>query len=201
MDNGILVAAQLSSLFPLSQVKTFIVQTSNRNAPLPSLPPETDVLIEHASLSCSLHTPITGTIVLRVLHGGLLLELISLSTPLSPIRFAFPAVIVSSPAIFLWSSHEIHILVVTDAGSLFRLVLPFGKDRQPWHEQIGGNWCREYIIKNITGHVNGVVQVQGTHCVAVGLPNGSLLRIETEVLGNDNKPGTPSTMAILSLWD
>jgi len=190
MDNGILVAAQLSSLFPASQATTFIVHTLRRDAPLPPAPSETDIISDHASFSSSFYSPTTGTIILRVLHGGLVLEVILLSTELSPIRFVFPAVILSSPAIFLWGSHELHILAVTDTGSLYRLVLPFGRGHQPWRDQVTGNWCREYIIKNTTGALNGLVQVQGTHCVVIGFPNGSILRLETELLGDDDNCGT-----------
>jgi nuclear pore complex protein Nup160 len=89
--------------------------------------------------------------------------LISLFTELSLIRFVFPAAILSYPALFSWGSHELHILAVMDTGSLYGLVLPFGRAHEPWLDQVQGNWCREYVIKNTTGIANGLDQVQGTH--------------------------------------
>lgn len=189
MESSILVSSQLSSLFPASQAASFFVHTARQNAPLPPAPTETDVLAEHASFASSLYSPITGTIILRVLHGGLILELIFLSSDLSPIRFVFPAVILPSPAIFLWGSNELHVLAVTDIGSLYRLVIPLGHGHQPWQDQIKGNWCREHIIRTVNGSVNGIVQTQGIHCVAIAMSHGSLLRLENEQLGDDNNNG------------
>lgn len=188
MNGGLLVATQLSTLFPSAQVTSVPLQTSRRNTPLPLGPTESDPPAEHALFSTVLHTPTTGTILLRVIHAGLILELISLSTDVPPIRFVFPAPILTSPAIFLWESYEIHVLAVTSLGSLYRLVLP-GSTGKLWHDQVIKNWCREHLIQNIRDAVEGVVHVQGTHTVAIGLNNGSLLRLETEYLGDDNNDG------------
>lgn len=194
MDGKLLIATQLSSLFPSSQITSIPLQTSRQNTPLPPSPKESDPPSEHAAYSSLLNTVVTGTILLRVLHGGLILELISLSTEVSPIRFVFPAVILPSPAIFLWESHELHILAVTATGSLYRLVLPIGRGHQLWRDQVSSNWCREYLIKNTAGVVDGLVQVQGIHCVAIGMHNGSLLRIETEYLGDESSDGTATAL-------
>lgn len=188
MSGGLLVATQLSSLFPSTQVTSVPLQTSRRNTPLPPHPTESDPPAEHALFSTILHTATTGTILMRVIHGGLILELISLSTDVPPIRFVFPAAVLSSPAIFLWESYEIHILAVTSVGSLYRLVLP-GSAGKLWHDQVTKNWCREHLIQHIQGDVQGVVHVQGTHTVAIGLTNGSILRLETEYLADENGDG------------
>lgn len=189
MEGGLLVAAQLSSLFPASQATCITIQTERQNTPLPPIGKDTDPPPEHASYSSLLHTPVTGTILLRLLHGGLILELISLSTEVSPIRFIFPAVILSSPAIFLWESDELHVLAVTTTGSLYRLVVPIGGGLELWRDQVNNIWSREYLIKDCSGTIDGLVHVQGTHCVAIGLTNGALLRLETEYLGSEGSDG------------
>jgi nuclear pore complex protein Nup160 len=190
MDRGLLVSAHLSSLFPSSQATSIPLHTLRQNTPLPPSAKDSDPPAEHASYASVLHTTTTGTIVLRVLHAGLILELVSLSTDVPPIRFVFPAAVLPSPALFLWESHELHVLAVTTTGSLYRLVLPVGSGQQLWQDQLAGHWCREYLITNMVGSMQGLVQVQGTHCVAIGLSNGSLLRLETEVLGENDVHGT-----------
>ncbi|KAF7980886.1 hypothetical protein HWV62_36059 [Athelia sp. TMB] len=185
MSAGLLVATQLSSLFPSGQVTSVPLQTSRRDTPLPFDPAESDPPTEHAIFSTVLHTPTTGTVLLRVIHAGLIIELISLSTDVPPIRFVFPAPILSCPAIFLWESYEIHVLAVTSLGSLYRLALP-GSTGKLWHDPVSKNWCREHLIQNVRGTVEGVVHVQGTHTVAIGLKNGGILRLETEQLGDDH---------------
>jgi nuclear pore complex protein Nup160 len=193
MIGGLLVAAQLSSLYPVAQVTSVPLQTLRRNTPLPPRRTESDPPAEHALFSTVLHTPTTGTILMRVIHGGLIVELISLSSDVPPVRFVFPATILSSPAIFLWESHEIHIIAVTSVGSLYRLVLP-GSAGKLWHDQVTKNWCREYLIQHTRGDVEGVVHVQGTHTVAIGMINGAILRLETEYLGDENNNGAQARM-------
>ena len=179
-----LVATQISSLFP-SQATSISLQTTRQGVPLPPAPQESDPPTEHATFSSLLHTPVTGTILLRLLHGGLIIELISLSTEVSPIRFIFPAVIIPSPAMFLWNSTELHVLAVTQTGSLYRLVIPVDNSHELWRNHGDNIWPREYLIKNISDTINGVVHAQGTDCVAIGLPDGSLLRLETEYIGQE----------------
>ena len=185
MDVGFLVATHLSSLFPSNSI-SIPLQTTRQRVPLPSIPKESDPPAEHATHSSVLHTPITGTILLRVLHGGLIIELISLSTEVPPIRFIFPAVILPFPAMFLWDSTELHVMAVTQTGSLYRLVIPVDNGHDLWLNRSDNIWPREYLIKNITDTMEGLVHVQGTDCVAIGLPNGSLLRLETEYVGKES---------------
>ncbi|KAJ7122853.1 nucleoporin Nup120/160-domain-containing protein [Mycena epipterygia] len=184
MDRGLIVAAQLSSLFPSIQAISIPIQTTRHTSSLPPVPDASDPPLEHASYSAVLHTPNTGTILLRVLHGGLILEIVSLSTSVPPVRFVFPALVLSSPAIFLWET-ELHIIAVTNTGSLYRLVLPIDGGQDLWLHQTANTWTREYHIKNFSGTIDGLVHVQGTHCVVISQPSGSLLRLETEYLGSN----------------
>ncbi|KAF8227965.1 hypothetical protein L208DRAFT_1490549 [Tricholoma matsutake] len=185
MDVGFLVATHLSSLFP-SHATSIPLQTTRQGVPLPAAPQESDPPAEHAAHSSLLHTPLTGTILLRVLHGGLIIELVSLSTEVPPIRFIFPAAILPSPAMFLWDSTELHVLAVTQRGSLYRLVIPVDNGHELWLNRGDDIWPREYLIKNISDTIDGIVHVQGTDCVAIGLPSGSLLRLETEYVGEES---------------
>jgi nuclear pore complex protein Nup160 len=190
MNSGkILVAAQLSTLYPSSNAVSHVLQTERRNLPLPPPHTDTDSSSEHASYSLTFHAPHTGTILLRVIHGGLILELISLSTDVPPIRFVFPSAVLPAPAIFPWGDKELHILAVTSSGSLFRLVLPTVNPTRLWHDPLPKQWNREYLIKNASEQFSGVVHVQGLLCVTIGLTNGSLVRIEAEHIGDDSFHG------------
>lgn len=182
MDGGFLIATQLSSLFP-TQATSIPLHTTRQGVPLPPSPHDSDPPAEHAIYSSLLHTPVTGTILLRVLHGGLIIELVSLSTEVPPIRFVFPAAVIPSPAVFLWESSELHVIAVTNIGSLYRVVIPVGMGRELWRDQADNVWPREYLINNLAGLEEALVHVQGTHCVAVALPNGLLLRLETDYFG------------------
>ncbi|KAJ7638443.1 nucleoporin Nup120/160-domain-containing protein [Roridomyces roridus] len=182
MERGLLVSAQLSTLFPSVQAVSIPIQTTRHTSSLPPLPSASDPPPEHASYSAVLHTPSTGTILLRVLCGGLILEIVSLSTTVPPVRFVFPALVLSSPAIFLWEN-ELHILAVTSIGSLYRLVLPIDDGLHLWMHQTSNSSTREYHIKNFSGVVDGLVHVQGTHCVVISQLGGAILRLETGYLG------------------
>ncbi|KAF8639895.1 hypothetical protein AX17_001147 [Amanita inopinata Kibby_2008] len=186
MDAGILVSTHLSSLYP-TQATAIPVHTARHDTPLPSTSQDADQVPEHASCSSILNSPNTGTILLRVLHGGLIIELISLSTDVSPLRFVFPATVLAAPAIFTWESTELHVLAVTNVGSLYRLVIPIGTGRSLWKDHMESIWIREYLIKIAPEQLVGPVHAQGIHCVAVGLAHGALLRIESDTLGLDEQ--------------
>ncbi|KAH7888083.1 nucleoporin Nup120/160-domain-containing protein [Phlebopus sp. FC_14] len=182
----ILVATQLSSLFSSSSAPSVVLQTSRPDVAVSAPLTDGDLHPEHASFAFISHSQHTGSILLRVIHGGLIVELISLSTQVPPIRLVFPVPILPAPAVFECGAKELHLLAVTVTGSLYRLVLPIGNLAIMWHDQVGRNWCREYTIKNATQISGAVVHVQDIQCVAIGLPNGSLLRIEAERIGDDN---------------
>ncbi|TFK87436.1 hypothetical protein K466DRAFT_663014 [Polyporus arcularius HHB13444] len=181
MEGSVLVASHLSALFPSTQP----IPVYSTQKDISQLPPrnESGHPLEHASYSTLFHTPLTGTILLRVSHGGLMLELISLSSDIPPLRFDFPAAILPSPSIMLWESEELHVLLATTSGSLWRIVIPVREGAPLWHPNANRRWYREYVIQS--GYAQGLVQVQGTHCVVISQPGGSLLRLEAEALGGD----------------
>ncbi|KAK7060140.1 hypothetical protein VNI00_000904 [Paramarasmius palmivorus] len=186
MDGSLLVAAQISSLFPASQAISVPVETKRPNGSFHNEDEPSD-LYEHASCAAVLHSPVTGTILLRVLDNGLTVELISLSTNEVPaIRFIFPSAVLPSPAMFVWEKAELHIIAVTVTGSVHRLVLPIGPGYSIWRDQVPNLWASEYFIKNCAEEFQGLVHVHGTDFIVVGMKNGSLLRLETEYIGADN---------------
>ena len=189
MDGSLLVATQLSSLFPATQAVTVPVETKRTNSPyLPD--EESSDLDEHASYSSILHEQTTGTILLRLLDKGLVLELISLSTSeVPPIRFIFPSAVLPSPSVLVWRDSEIHVIAVTVTGSVHRLVLPIGPGYTLWKDNVHSRWASEYLIKNGATELDGIVHVHGCDCVLIGLKNGALLRLETEYTGIENSEG------------
>jgi len=182
MDVGFLISTQLSSLSSLPVV-SIPLQTVRQDIPLPQAPLASDPPAEHATFSSILNTTATGTVLLRVLHSGLIIELVSLSTDVPPIRFVFPSPILSFPAVFLWEDSEIHVLAVIDTGSLYRIVLPIGHGLELWQNQISNIWPREYLINNPISFKGCLVHVHGVHCVVIALQNGSLLRLENDYVG------------------
>ncbi|KAG6866010.1 hypothetical protein C0991_009682 [Blastosporella zonata] len=188
MDTNFLVATQLSSLFP-GQATSIPLQTSRQGVPLPAPLGELDPPADHASYSTTLHTQATGTLLLRVLHGGLIIEVLSLSTEVPPLRFILPGTIISSPAIFLWEASELHVLAIANTGSLFRIVIPIGTGRELWRNQGSNIRHREHLFKDIEFVQDGLVHVHGIHSVLIGLRNGSLLRLENDY-GSEETYGT-----------
>ncbi|KAJ4472069.1 nucleoporin Nup120/160-domain-containing protein [Lentinula aciculospora] len=183
MDGSLLIGTHLSSLFPQSRALSIYVQTQRANTPLSSIQRESDPA-EHALYSSVLQTSSTGTILLRVLHGGLIVELVSLATQNQPLRFVFPSAVLLAPGIFLWENDEIHFIAVTITGSIYRAVIPTGGGLELWHNRTQNIWISEYLIKNFSGTMKGLVHIHSTHCVFIGLPNGSLMRLETEYAGS-----------------
>jgi nuclear pore complex protein Nup160 len=189
MANYFLVSSHISSLCS-TPASTVVVETAQQNAPLPSGMQDNDLPIDHATCSFVLTTPQAGTILLRVIHGGLIAELMSLSTLVPSIRLVFPAAVLPTPSLFLWEDSELHLLLVTEIGSLYRIAIPID-GLNLWQGQIKNIWPREYSIRNLPVEQvkECMVHVQGTHCVAVSLPNGVLLRLEAESLGYDGNEG------------
>jgi nuclear pore complex protein Nup160 len=201
MEGHCLVATHLSSLNS-STPSSVVLSTARQNAPLPSHL-ENDVPAEHATYSSVLTTSTTGTLLLRVIHDGAVVELSALSTPVPPLRIIFPAHILSKPALFLWQETELYLLVVTDIGSLFYLVIPIDGFKL-WQDQTGNVWHREYFIRNIPReHIQQCAfHAQGIHSVAITLPNGHLLRIEAveaELLDYDGHEGQPFSLISMKL--
>ena len=185
MDSHVLVAAQISSLFPPTSSITSVVNTRRPDAPLP---PTSDS--EHAIFAEIFHHELTGSVLLRAIHDGQVLELLSLSTDASPIRFIFPATVLPNPSV-MWGPQGLHILAVTSIGSLFRLVIPISEGMPLWQAtSLGAVRPREYNIQRLKADFNSaLVHVQGLHCVAIGLQDGSVLRLDTEDLEEDREDG------------
>ncbi|KNZ75687.1 Nuclear pore complex protein [Termitomyces sp. J132] len=193
VDSTFLVATQLSSLFPSPPI-SIPLQTSRQGVPLPPALDDSEPPAEHATYSSVMQTQVTGTILLRVLHGSLIIEVSSLSTQVPSLRFIFPGTIISSPAIFLWESSELHVLAVADTGSLFRIVIPIGTGRELWRAQTANIWHREHLFKNIEDAQEGLVHIQGIHSVLVGSRNGSLLRLENDYGNEDSSDDWSETV-------
>lgn len=191
MDEYFIVATHISPLTSTSP-SSFVVQTTRQNALSPASVHDNDLPVEHAICSSVLSTAKTGTILLRVIHGGLIVELISLSISMPPIRIVFPTAVLPTPSLFLWRDSELHLILATDAGSLYRLVIPVD-GLKLWQGQVESIWSREYSIRNlpIERVRECAVHVQGIHCVAISLPNGVLLRLEAESMGYDGHDGMP----------
>lgn len=191
MDGHILVATQLSSLSTPYQATSIVLPTRQTDAPLPSAT-SSDHLAEHASHSTFFYSSYTGTILLRLIHGGLILELVSFTHDVSPIRIVFPSVVLPFPSIVEWENKELHILAVTERGSLFRVVLPIYDGSSMWrHAPVPGNyWFREYTVSKLKPvSASTVVQVQSAHSISIGLADGSLLRLETREMGQASEDG------------
>ena len=163
-----IVSTHLSKLFPPSQIASIPLETARQPHTVPLTSDDLDTFPEHASFASITHFPRIGPILLRVLHNGLIVELISILTNVPPIRFVFPAAVVPAPAIMAWDENELHLLAVTERGSLYRLVLPINNIALLWHDQVAENWCREYLIRNSPDQIEGVVQVQGSNSFYLG---------------------------------
>jgi hypothetical protein len=100
----------------------------------------------------------------------------------------------------LWETRELHILAVTASGSLFRIVLPLQTPQQLWSSHMVNNWCREYHLKYVKEYLQALVQVQGTHSVALALTNGSLIRLDAENIGDKTSAGASVPRVSLLLF-
>ncbi|KAK0206120.1 nucleoporin Nup120/160-domain-containing protein [Desarmillaria ectypa] len=188
MDSSMLVATQLSSLYPSVHAVGVSIPSNGPVDPLFCYTPDQSNLTEHSTFSTVFHSTTTGTILLRVLEASLL-ELVSLSVDTVAARFSLPSPVLPSPGIFLWEDQELHIIAVTVSGCVYRLVLPLRNSKDLWRDEIHNVWTREYVITHRVAGINGVAHIHGTHCVAIGLGNGSLLRLDTEYVGSEGGEG------------
>lgn len=199
MEDFCLVATHLSSLTSAPSFNV-ILSTTRQNVPLPSVVTDNDVPAEHATCARLLTAGTIGTVLFRVIHGGAVVELSALSALVPPLRIVFPALVLPDPALFLWKETELHLLVLTDIGSLYRLIIPID-GLKLWQDQSENVWPREYFIRNLPRENirECVMHAQGIHCIAVSLPNGGLLRIEAELLGYDGLDGKPVFLVSIKL--
>jgi len=196
----VLVSTHLSDVYSPLQTPAISISTSKPHVPLPPQASDDEPPPEHAQHASFFYSVQTGVLLLRLIHHGLTVELVSLSTETPPIRFVFPYTVLPSPAVILWETRELHILAVTASGSLYRLVLPLQSPQQLWSTHMVNNWCREYHIKYVQEHLQALVQVQGTHTVALALTNGSLIRLDAETVGNKTTAGASVFIALHLLY-
>jgi nuclear pore complex protein Nup160 len=178
MPRSILASVHISSIYPASLAEDVPIETLRSDLPIPE--PEPDVLLEHASFSTSFCSDSTGTMLIRIIHGGLILEIIPLSTG-RPIRFSFPAPIIPSPVVLLHQLSELRIFVVTSSGSLFVLNFPVSvTQRMPEFDVSppARQWCNEYLINTSSDELEGPVHVKDIDCVLVGMKKGRFLRLD-----------------------
>jgi len=185
----VLISTHLSDVYSPSQSSAVSISTSKPHVPFPPQATDDEPPPEHAQYASFFHSVQTGVILLRLIHNGLIVELLSLSTETPPIRFVFPYTVLPNPAIVLWETRELHILAVTASGSLYRIVLPLQTPQQLWSTHMVNNWCREYHLKYAQEYLQALVQVQGTHTVALALTNGSLVRLDAEAIGDKTTAG------------
>lgn len=171
-----LAAVHISSIYPAAHAANIPIDTSRSDVPIPTA--DHDVLRDHASFASSFSSYITGTILLRVIHGGLVLELIPFATG-SSTQFSFPSPILPSPSILLHQLSELRIFVVTRSGSLFTLIFPVG-DNVPLFDTTPPMrlWCTEYLITTPADQFEGPVHVKDIDCVFIGLRPGKFLRLD-----------------------
>ncbi|PPR02464.1 hypothetical protein CVT24_002013 [Panaeolus cyanescens] len=187
MNNQIIVSTHFSSLNS-PPPSSFVVQTDSQNFYNLTNSHFHDIPPEHAIISSVLNSSTTGTIVQRLIHGGLILEILPLLSHIPPLRIVFPALVLPTPSLFLWEDIELHILAVTELGTLHRIVIPIeGVDL--WQRQTDRIWTREYLIQHSVPQTlaKSYVHAHGPYSLAVTLPNGALLRLEADTMAYDGQ--------------
>lgn len=180
-----LVAAQLSSLYLPKQ--TIAVNVPS-NGPRGTLQADPTGIPEHSSYATTLHTTRFGTLLLRALHDGLTLELISLSVDVKPVRFYLSSPVMTAPRLFRdgHSEHQkIYIVAVTTGGSLYRCVVPLSGDRALWRDNTSAIGADEYRLSDKIKETFqvGVVCPLNPDCVVLGFTNGAVLRLDAQGRG------------------
>ncbi|KAG8796796.1 hypothetical protein FRC12_000046 [Ceratobasidium sp. 428] len=137
---------------------------------------ETDGLPEHAEYATTMHAHDAGTVLLRVLDGGHMLELRALESGMRSARYVFSSRIALQPALVMLGIAELHVLVVTINGSLFRLrfTLP-----NLWTSS--QHAISEYHITSLDTPIDGPVHVPEVGVVFIGLNDGGILRLTAKV--------------------
>ena len=172
-----LVAVHTSGIVT-NDLQTFTLD-SERSEP-PSYA-DSDVLPEHAT-ETSVLLSAQAHILLRIIHGRRTIELTSLSTDMSSIRFVFPAPLIPLPAV-VYDDDEIHVVACTQLGSIFRLVFPLPN---LWNTQyMAKNWRQEYHLKHPIANVLGPMHVKEAGCLLLALKDGGILQLDaSRRLGN-----------------
>lgn len=189
--SSLLVASHVSSLNYPPPV-SIVVSTTRPSASFQNDNQVIDLPDEHALFSSVIHSDITGTILLRVIHGGLILELMSLSANISPLRFVLPSTILPTPGLFIWEHSTLHVLLVTDIGSIFRLITPIN-GLKLWQENVPGDgftFLESHLLHPSIQDIRlSNIHAQGIDSLAISMPNGGLLRLESDFSANEQQEG------------
>ncbi|KAF8760306.1 Nucleoporin [Rhizoctonia solani] len=139
---------------------------------------EPEGFVEHGEYATTIHAHDAGTVLLRVLDGGHMLELMALESGMRAARFSFASKIALQPALMMLGIAELHVLVVTLNGSIFRLrfVLP-----HLWNSTQYAP--KEYRITSISAPIDGIVHVPEVGVVFIGLNDGGVLRLTAKMNG------------------
>ncbi|QRW15990.1 nucleoporin [Rhizoctonia solani] len=134
---------------------------------------EPEGFVEHGEYATTIHA-----VLLRVLDGGHMLELMALESGMRAARFSFASKIALQPALMMLGIAELHVLVVTLNGSIFRLrfVLP-----HLWNSTQYAP--KEYRITSISAPIDGIVHVPEVGVVFIGLNDGGVLRLTAKMNG------------------
>ncbi|KAG5220016.1 nucleoporin Nup120/160-domain-containing protein [Salix suchowensis] len=180
MNGSVLVAAQLSSIFPSAQAATLAIHTVRQKTPLPAAPNDSDPPPEHASFAKRSHWNATSTRLAWLVDCRAHLAV----DRYPPNPFRVPFANSSSSGSICLGRNQLHLLAVTLSGSLYRVVIPLEDGVNLWKHQTDRFTYHEYLIKTIQEDAEGLVQIQGPHSVAIGLQTGELLRLESDSMGH-----------------
>lgn len=189
MNPNIVLSAHLSSLFASGAlVNAIVVPTARRDLPL-SQSNRHAIPDGHASHSSLFYHPLTGRILLRVVQGGLAVELVSLSASVPPIRFVFPAPVLPTPSLIVWQETHLHIVAVTTVGCVHRIILTISDESQLWHGHMRKDWCREFQLTRFSLSQISLCYIQDFHTVILGLKNGGCIRLFSDFIDDEQCDG------------
>jgi len=175
-----IVSTSLSPLY-LNEPIAIPIRTFQQ-PPLPSNSFDPDIHPQHASFSPILTTFSHGTIVLRLMCSDSVVELMSLSSQVIPIRFVFPVPLLPKVGLFPMRPNTLHVLAVTTTGSLYRLIVPLDEvdEASLRRNQGDGPHYQEYVIANFPEVQKPLVNIEGIDSVTIALPDGFLLRLQSD---------------------
>ncbi|EJD54022.1 hypothetical protein AURDEDRAFT_110670 [Auricularia subglabra TFB-10046 SS5] len=181
-----LTPSHVSAISSPPHVRTTVIPTTRRDLPIQPALTGAELAAEHASYATYLSTPDAGGVLLRVLQGGCVVELSSLTgTLLPPHRFLFPAPVLAHPALLL-EVPEVHLLVVTESNSLYRLSFST-LDPRFFHQTSTRGWFHEHRIKYNATPLTGPVHAHSPYDVVVGMEDGGITWLQRGPTGDDGQ--------------
>ncbi|CCM04030.1 uncharacterized protein FIBRA_06187 [Fibroporia radiculosa] len=199
---AILVATHLSSLAPSPQpVPVPTTQNEISDSYSEKSPPST-TLPEHASYATQFLTPLNTTLLLRVLHYGRILELVSLSSETPTLRFDFASPLLPHPAIADYNGNGLWIVALSSNGSLYRILVPLRDGIPSWPPPSHVQWCHEHVLQAVSHQGEGFsIAIQNASCAAISMPDGSLLRVERDMKDEDGRTVSPTySFRVIYTW-